>query len=176
MLDASTVINDLNALSTASSWLSYETYQLFSHYQAFTNNLTPIEKFYTISQIQPLMRRSAAVLKYEADAVSKTSKDEILPLNELSSQEASLQEGPRVENMGLPKQLSAYGMRIGVSFLSQFFFLDVLFLGLILSVEFEGVSFTYPNKYKKALDNVNFKIEAGQVRWACIVPGLYFRA
>lgn len=65
VVDASTIINDLSALQTATVGFSESIYRLFRNAQACIDNLTPIEKYYALSQIKPLLRPGQTPLNYE---------------------------------------------------------------------------------------------------------------
>lgn len=64
LIDASTVINDLNALQTATWGFSYGILKVFRHSQALFDTLSPIEKYYTLSDLKPLLRRNAVPITY----------------------------------------------------------------------------------------------------------------
>lgn len=103
VVDASTILNDLNALSRASSSLSYEIYKLLDHSRSFFDNLTPIEKLYSLSKIRPLLRRNADAVKYKA-VTSGCS----------SSSASEIQTCPATEKAALlPVHSQASGMSIG---------------------------------------------------------------
>ena len=112
-MDASTVMNDLDAYSTASTWLGYEIYAFVSHYRRFTDNLTPIEKFYSLSKIQPLMRRSVDALSY--DALDEMLRDGPVSTCTSSLQILDVKEKAAGENACLSKRAGTCGMSIGLS-------------------------------------------------------------
>lgn len=115
------MINDLDTLSTASLWFSYEVYRLFSSTRTFFDNLTPIEKYYSLSNIKPLLRRTTEAAEYQSIALtcsSTLSTEDLLegtgqePLDRNSTSVHDKTEG--TQPPASPETDHSAGMRIGI--------------------------------------------------------------
>lgn len=74
IMDATSVINDLSKLQSAIWQASYGVYQFFWDVDQLRDTVTPIAKYYTLSDIEPLLRRSLAPLSLGvAEALSSST-------------------------------------------------------------------------------------------------------
>lgn len=124
-MDALTVINELNAFANASNELSYETYRLFHCCLTFMNNITPIEKFYALSKIKPLLHKSLEPMSYGGNgstAISTPSTEQLLDRvspddqKEILDKVDALTESAHQLSLSPVKEVKLAGMSIGRSF------------------------------------------------------------
>lgn len=75
VVDASHAMKDMETLRSSTWQISYHLYYLLRHAQDFLDNLTPVERFYSLQQIKPLLKRRAQGVSYQKCSPSAESSN-----------------------------------------------------------------------------------------------------
>lgn len=163
--DTATAMSDLLLLEGSTKRLSRSIFELARHVKNLESALHPIESYYKLDSIKPLLKlrenpvpytSSSAKEQGQVDDGSVVVQDTVSDNDKVSV--AASDEDTLVNPSPAEPASSAPASRTG------------------MKIEFKNVSFTYPHTKKKALDDVSFVIQAGQVSESVSVAGLDQRA
>ena len=140
-LNAGKIMSEFELLRKSMKGLSLGLFDSVRAVKGAVEVLKPIDDFYAIQDIKPVLKVNADVIAY---ATAKAEANLAVNSGNVMKHEIEVPNGHTAQSEGA-KASHAEVQTSG------------------MTIQFVSVSYTYPNRKKKALDDVSFRIEAGQV-------------